>query len=209
MNDMERYTQPQSRMSGVGRDSLRRLFWYLNRFFMVPVFRLGLGSLVGSPLGGYIMVLKTTGAKTGKTRYTPLNYAILDGRVYCIAGWGTVAQWYRNLRVRPEVELLLPGGAAVGVAEEVTDPDESLRAIRQVLRNAGFVGFVAGLNPFTTTDEELRERTHDTIVIRIRPTGIGAGAADPGGWFWILSWAAHAAAGAWLLRRLRGRRGAL
>jgi deazaflavin-dependent oxidoreductase (nitroreductase family) len=202
---MTRHTQDQSGTHATGRARLRRFFWYLNSLFMVPVFRLGLGAFVGSPAGGYIMVLKTVGAKTGKTRYTPLNYAILDGQVYCIAGWGQLAHWYRNLLAHPDVELLLPGGAIAGVAEQVTNPDEALRARRQVLQNAGFVAFVAGLNPFTATDAALREKTRDTIVVRIRPTGIGLGAGDPGGWLWVVSWAAHVAVGTWLLRRWRRR----
>jgi hypothetical protein len=93
----------------------------------------------------------------------------------------------------------------LGVAEEVTDSDEALRAIRQILKNAGFVGFVAGLNPFTATDELLREKTQDVVVIRVRPTGIGGGPGDPGGWFWLASIALHAAA-VWAILRRRGRR---
>jgi len=49
------------------------------------------------PLTGYIMVLKTTGRKTGRQRFTPVNYAILDGKVFCLAGFGKLAHWYRNL----------------------------------------------------------------------------------------------------------------
>ena len=77
---------------------LRRLFKMLNRYFMVPAFRLGLGFLVGTPFGGYIMVLRTVGRKTGKIRSTPVNYAILDGHIYCLSGFGAGAHWVRNLQ---------------------------------------------------------------------------------------------------------------
>ena len=174
---------------------------------MVPVFRLGLGALISNPLTGYIMVLKTIGAKSGRVRYTPLNYAIRDGQVYCMAGWGQISHWYRNLRAHPGVGCILPGATLVGVAEEVTDSDEALRAIRQVLRNAGFVGFVAGLNPFAAPDQVLRQKTKDVVVIRVRPTGIAGGPADPGGWLWLVSWALHGVAARAILRRRR-RRGA-
>lgn len=191
------------------RSFWRQFFRLLNRFFMVPVFRLGLGRFMGNPLTGYIMVLKTTGAKTGRARYTPLNYAILNGHVYCLAGWGTIAHWHRNLRAHPEIECILPGGALAGVAEEVTDPDESLRATRQILKNAGFASVVTGFNPFTASDEALRDKTSGLPVVRIRATGIGSGAGDPGGWLWIVSWALHAIAIAWLLRRRSGGRSTL
>ena len=61
---------------------LPRIFWFLNRFFMVPVFRMGLGFLVCNPLFGYIMIIKNIGHKSGKLYYTPTNYAILDGFLY-------------------------------------------------------------------------------------------------------------------------------
>lgn len=165
---------------------LRRFFRLLNKFFMVPMFRLGFGPLMGSPYGGYIMVIRTVGRKTGRTRFTPVNYAILDGCVYCIAGWGEISHWYRNLQATPQIELILPGGAIAGAAEDVTDPDEALRAGRQVFKNSGFVGFMTGINPFTAPDALVRDKLAGTRVVRIRPVGIGSGAADAGGWLWVL-----------------------
>jgi hypothetical protein len=50
-----------------------------------------------------------------------VNYAIVDGEVYCTAGFGAVSDWYRNIRTNPEVEVWLPDGWWAGVAEEVTD----------------------------------------------------------------------------------------
>lgn len=182
----------------------RRWFRYLNRYFMVPAFRLGLGPFISNPLTSYVMVLKTIGRKTGRVRYSPVNYAILDGHVYCMAGWGQAADWYRNLRARPRLELIMPGGALAGVAEDVTDPDEALRAVRRILQNAGVIGFFEGFNPFTVTDEELRARTGHMPVVRIRPTGVGSGPADPGGWAWLTLWLLSLAPiAAWYLLRRR------
>ena len=63
-------------------DTLRLAFRLLNKFIMVPIFRLGLGALVGNPLTGYIMVIQTVGRKSGRARYTPVNYALMDGKVH-------------------------------------------------------------------------------------------------------------------------------
>lgn len=166
---------------------LRRGFFYLNKFFMVPMFRLGFGSLMGTPFGGYIMVLKVIGRKTGKMRYTPVNYAIENGNVYCLAGFGTISDWYRNLLAHPNIEAIMPGGAIAGVAEQVSDPDERLRMLRRVLINAGFAGFCYGYDPRTVADKRLLDSTRDVPVIRIRPHGIGSGASDPGGWAWLMT----------------------
>lgn len=164
----------------------RRVFWFFNKIFMVPVFRSGLGPFVGNPLTGYIMVLKTIGRLTGKVRFTPVNYAIMQGNAYCIAGYGKFAHWYLNLQERPNIEVILPSGPVAGVADDVTDQKESAIALRQVLKNGGFAGFFLGFNPFTVSDEVLLERTKGLPVIRVRPTGVGSGASDAGGWLWVL-----------------------
>ena len=59
--------------TGNSRPLLRAVINRINRYCMVPAFRLGLAPILGTPLGGYIMVLKTRGRKSGRLRYAPLN----------------------------------------------------------------------------------------------------------------------------------------
>jgi deazaflavin-dependent oxidoreductase (nitroreductase family) len=165
----------------------RRILKLINMFFMVPLFRLGLGSFVGNPITGYIMVVKTIGRKTGKERYVPVNYAIREGNIYCMAGFGKGTHWYRNLQAQPNIEIIIPSGPLAGVAEDATNSGEALVILRQLLKNSGFAGFLAGFNPFSISDTELCEKTKDFPLVRIRPTGVGSGAGDAGGWLWILS----------------------
>lgn len=165
--------------------TLRRIFWIVNRYLMVPIFRLGLGPLLGTPFGGYIMVLKSIGRKSGKTYYTPVNYAIHNGCVYCVSGGRRTADWFRNLQAHPEIELILPGGAIFARAEEVSDPDERRIMARQVLINAGFAGFFEGYNPRTISDAALQAKISDLPVLRFTPLGVGHGPYDPSGWAWI------------------------
>jgi deazaflavin-dependent oxidoreductase (nitroreductase family) len=163
----------------------RRIFWFLNKFFMVPIFRLGFGPLMGNPLTGYIMVLKTIGRKSGKVRYAPLNYTIHRGDIYCISGGRKTSDWYRNLHANPEIEIILPGGNVYARMDEREELEEKVVIIRQVLKNAGFAGFFEGYNPFTITDKELRAKVADLPVLRFQPIGVGNGASDSGGWAWI------------------------
>lgn len=164
---------------------MRRIFWFLNKFFMVPVFRFGFAPFFGNPFTGYIMVMKVIGRKTGKIRFTPVNYAIDKGSVYCISGWRKESNWFQNLLVNPEIELIMPGGAVYARMEEVTAQEERLPIIRQVLKNGGFAGFFEGFNPFTITDAELAEKMGDMPLLRFGPLGLGSGPSDAGGWTWI------------------------
>jgi deazaflavin-dependent oxidoreductase (nitroreductase family) len=164
---------------------VRLFFRFLNRFFMVPMFRLGMGPFFGNPLSGYVMVLRTVGRKTGKVRYVPVNYAIRNGSVYCLAGFGRTSPWFLNLQANPDVDVILPGGAIAGHVEEATDPAERTIVLRQLLKNAGFAAIFEGLNPYRASDEALAAKTADQPLLRIRPTGLGSGACDPGGWAWV------------------------
>jgi deazaflavin-dependent oxidoreductase (nitroreductase family) len=166
-------------------DGMRRFFWFLNKYFMVPLFRLGFGSLFVNPFGGYIMVMKVIGRKTGKLRYTPVNYAIHKGDVYCVSGGRKSSDWYKNLLATPELELILPSGALYTQVDEISDPETRRVVIRQILKNAGFAGFFEGYNPFTISDEELLQRSGDMPLLRFHPQGLANGAADPDGWLWM------------------------
>jgi deazaflavin-dependent oxidoreductase (nitroreductase family) len=165
--------------------SLRYFFWIFNKLFMVPLFRIGLGHFWGNPIWGYMAVLKVKGRKSGKTRYSPVNYAIMNGCVYCVAGWGTMADWYKNMKVNPAIEIILPGGSFAGKADEVTDPGERAQSMRQVLKAGGLAGFLFGFNPYTISDADLENCTDGIPVMRVRPDGLGVGAGDYGGWLWV------------------------
>ena len=102
-----------------------------------------------------------------------------------MAGWGQIADWYRNLISDHNIEMILPGRALAGVAEQVTNSTERITAMRKVLKAGGFAGFMLGVNPYTACDEKLAEKTKEIPLIRIKPCGIGSGASDPGGWLWI------------------------
>ncbi len=164
---------------------MRLVFRVLNTLFMVPMFRLGLGPFFGNPLSGYVMVLRTIGRKTGKVRWVPVNYAIVDGSIYCLVGMGRKSPWLLNLEANPDVDLIMPAGALAGHVEEATDPAERARVLRRLLKNAGFATLFEGVNPWRASDEAIARKSAEQVVLRIKPTGLGSGAGDPGGWAWI------------------------
>lgn len=180
---------------------LRRGFKYGNRF-MLLLWRLGLQRWgMSNPYSGYIMVLTHTGRKSGLRRRTPVNFAQIDGDLYCVAGFGAAADWYRNLLAHPQVEVWLPDGSWYdGTAEDVTGDVTGLPILRQVLINSGFAGLLARLQPRTMSDAALAQATADYKLVRIRRTAPRTGPGGPSdlAWVWI---AATFGLGLLLLRR--------
>ena len=170
---------------------LQQSFKQFNKF-MLLMWQLGLGQWINIwPEGiGRIMVITHTGRKSGLKRQTPANYAIEDGEIYCTAAYGKAADWYRNIKAHPEVEIWLPDGWWAGVAEEVTDAEQRLPLLRQILINSGFAVFAfEGVNPYKITDEELAKLTAEYRLIHIRRTAAHTGPGGPGelAWVWPLA----------------------
>ncbi|MFN8375456.1 MAG: nitroreductase family deazaflavin-dependent oxidoreductase [Anaerolineae bacterium] len=166
---------------------LRQGFKYLNRL-MVFMWRLGLGKLVNmSPtVGGRIMVLTHTGRKSGLKRRTPVNYAEVDGELYCTAGFGAGSDWYRNILAHPEVEIWLPDGWYSATAEDISDAQNRLFLLRQVLIASAFAARAVGLNPVTMTGDELDASTSTYKLIHIRRGAALTGDDGPGDLSWML-----------------------
>ena len=137
-------------------DTLRKVFRVMNRF-MVLMWKIGLGKMINMwPAGfGRIMVLKHRGRKSRKEFLTPVNYAIVEGEIYCTAGFGPVSDWYRNMLVNPQIELWLPEGKRSACAEDISDSPRRLFLLRQVIIASGFAAPLFGINPKKLNDEQL------------------------------------------------------
>jgi deazaflavin-dependent oxidoreductase (nitroreductase family) len=159
---------------------------YLNPF-MLGMWRLGLGAWFNAwpEVSGRVMVITHTGRKTGRPRRTPVNFAMVDDELYCLAAFGGVSDWYRNMLANPHVEVWLPDGWWVGAAEDVSDCKERLPLVRQVMIGSGFAARVAGLNPYTMSDEDLEKATATYRLVHIRRTQARTGPGGPGDLAWV------------------------
>lgn len=187
---------------------LRAMFKTFNRG-MLALWRLGFGpSLnVWPAVFGRYMVLTTVGRKSGLPRRTPLNYAEIDGAIYCTAGFGGGSDWYRNIKSNPQVEVWLPTGWWAGEAEEVTGGAERLDILRAVLRGSGFVAPLMGLNPYALSDAKLAAATAEYHVVQINRSRERTGRDGPGEYAWIWPWLAQALVLVIVLIRVRRRQG--
>jgi F420H(2)-dependent quinone reductase len=93
-----------------------------------------------------VLLLTTTGRKSGKRRTTPLLYLEDAGRYVVIASVGGAPQhpaWYLNLRADPEATIRVEG-RTLTVRAETAPPSERERLwARAVEMYAGYDGYQA------------------------------------------------------------------
>ncbi len=189
--------------------SLQQGFKYFNRF-MLLMWRLGLGPMVNySPkVGGRIMVITHIGRKSGQRRQTPVNFSLIDGELYATAGFGKASDWYRNLMTNPQVEVWLASNGWrsaqewwEGTAEDVSEAPNRLEIMRQVIKDSGFAGRMAGIDPYTMSDEELADLTASYRLVHIHRSAPKTGEGGPGDLAWVWPLAAMALLPLLFLRR--------
>jgi deazaflavin-dependent oxidoreductase (nitroreductase family) len=176
-------------MAAMNPESAKRMqqgFKYLNKF-MVFTWRLGLGPWINAwpKVMGQVLVITHTGRKSGLKRQTPANFAIIDGELYCTAGFGSKSDWYCNILAHPEVEVWLPDGWWTGTAEDVSKSPDRLQIMRQVLIGSGFAARAYGINPNTISDDDLDTATVEYKLIHIRRTLPRTGKGGPGDLWWV------------------------
>jgi len=157
--DVANFTPEQMR-------TLRKTFRAFNPL-MVFMFKIGMGRTINMlpTVIGRIMVIKHRGRKSGREYLTPVNYAPVAGEVYCTAGFGALADWYRNMLANPNVELWLPEGKSAAHAEDVSNAPNRLFLMRQALIASGFAGPLFGVDPHVLDDEQLDRLTKEYRLV--------------------------------------------
>ncbi len=94
-----------------------------------PLFywRLGMDGLVNR----FLMVMTTTGRKSGRPRRTVIEYHHYDGRTYALAAYGERSQWVKNMQADPHMTLQSSQGTQSVIGRRVTDDD----ALRQAFHH--------------------------------------------------------------------------
>jgi deazaflavin-dependent oxidoreductase (nitroreductase family) len=134
------------------------------------LYAIGLGPLVGR----IILLLTTTGRKSGKKRVTPLQYEKIGGDYYIGAARGLKADWVRNLQSNPQVEIRVGAKRFEGTAEVVTDPCKFADFMEaRLARHPRMIGFIMekahGL-PRRPSREQLEELAKNEAFVIVRPT---------------------------------------
>lgn len=95
---------------------------------VVREFRENQGKVGGQFAGAKLLVLGTTGAKTGRKRFTPLAYLADNDRLYVFAA-GPYAphhpHWYFNLVANPDVTVEVGADAYAARARVLADEERA------------------------------------------------------------------------------------
>lgn len=81
---------------------------------------------IGLPLfGDFVLLLSTTGRKSGKQRHTPIEYRREPGSgdFIVMAGWGGNTDWRKNIDANPQVLIQAGRRKFEAVAERLTDQE--------------------------------------------------------------------------------------
>jgi len=84
------------------------------------IYAIGLGPLIGR----IILLLTTTGRRSGMKRITPLQYELIGADYYLGAARGVKADWVRNIQANSQVEIRVGEEYFQGNAEVITDPSK-------------------------------------------------------------------------------------
>ena len=113
----------------------------LNQFFtslMVWLYQVSHGRLMGRMMGFNVLLLHTTGRKSGKARVTPLGYFLQDGGYLLVAsnaGRPKNPAWYYNLMSSPHTKIEIMDKTIPVTAEELSG-EARARSWQQVIAAA-------------------------------------------------------------------------
>jgi deazaflavin-dependent oxidoreductase (nitroreductase family) len=111
---------------------------------LIAEFRENDGKVTGDFQGAPLLLLTTTGAKSGKERVAPLAYG-RDGDTIVViaskAGADTHPDWYHNLVANPTVKVELPGETFEARAEVASPAERDRLYAARVAEMPGFAEY--------------------------------------------------------------------
>lgn len=104
---------------------------------VVEEFRANSGRVGGMFEGGDLLLLTTTGARSGQEYTNPLGFVRIDDRVYVVGSAGGSPQhpaWYRNLLAHPMVSVEMPGDDSHEAVAVPLEGEERDRIFQEIVR---------------------------------------------------------------------------
>ncbi len=144
-------------MPAVRLNSTLRAIWKIHRFLLRAT-----GGRIGSRVGGMqVLLLETTGNKSGQPRTVGLSHLEQDGRYFVVASYAGEDRdpaWAKNLRAEPRATVTI-AGRSFPVIARILEGDE---------REAMFRRFVEADSAY---GEYTERTTREIPVFELRPEG--------------------------------------
>jgi deazaflavin-dependent oxidoreductase (nitroreductase family) len=139
------------------------VFRLLNRR-MVKNYRRGFGPT------HIVLLLTTTGRKSGLPRITPLQFEDLDGKIIIGSARGVESDWFKNILAEPHVHVQIKNTEFDAMAEPVTDNRRvtdfiELRVKRHPVLLRLIMLMADGLPPWFTREQLERYCANRAVVI--------------------------------------------
>lgn len=154
-------------MKNKKRFSLWKILKYPPQFF----YAIGLGPVYGR----LVLLLTTTGRKSGLARVTPLQYEEIDGSIYIASARGTKADWYRNIVANPNVKIRVKARQFDGAAEPFTDPQCIADFLEYRLKkHPRMIGFIMSREGVSKNPDraELEKHAEGKAMVIINPKSL-------------------------------------
>lgn len=113
---------------------------------IIDEFRTNAGRVGGQFEGAPLLLLHTTGARSGAERVNPMMYLDLDGHRYVFAskaGADSNPDWYRNLVAHPDVTVEVGTESYAARAVDVVGSERDRVYAEQASRFPGFAEYAA------------------------------------------------------------------
>ena len=142
-------------------------FWKILKYPPQLFYAIGLGPIYGR----IVLLLTTTGRKSGLPRVTPLQYEEMDGKIVIGSARGTKADWYRNIVADQHVQVRVKSHCFDGIGEQVTDPKRIADFLEYRLsKHPRMIGFIMSREGISKNPsrEELESHAKGKAMVIIR-----------------------------------------
>lgn len=142
--------------------------WKVSRVIPVFAYKIGLGPL----LGHMILILTTTGRKSGQTHTTPLQYEFVDGHYFIGSARGTSSDWCQNILANPEVGVHLNSIYFPATATIITDLEIITKFIKlRFTRHPVMMGILFRVQgwPAQPSPQEFQSYARQRSMVKITP----------------------------------------
>lgn len=122
---------------------------------------------------GLVLLLTTTGRKSGQPRLTPLQFEEIDGAYYVASARGQEADWFKNIQACPHVHVQIGEREFDATAEPLSDPARiadfiELRLHRRPLMIRTIMHLIDGL-PLHYTRADLESICQSKALVILHP----------------------------------------